>query len=264
MPRARHGRPAFTLIELLVTIAIIGLLIAILLPSLASARSQARATACGARLQQLGIAAALYLNDYNNALPQAKGPVPEGGDAIVGALFGGKRGQLPMFNIDQYGAQRRPLSSYVFQGDIPPDSDQETFELEAFRSPADRGAEELYLPLPEYSHPDSIYDLLGTSYAINDHGLDGDYQSTLIPRQGGKMPFIQDPTKTWMIGSHTIYNFQQDSDRGQRWYHPKFAQANLLFVDGHVRIRVPVPDEWCVVENTTPDYTFFPTPRWGN
>ena len=43
---------AFTLIEVLVVVAIIALLVAILLPSLARAREEARATACGSNMKQ--------------------------------------------------------------------------------------------------------------------------------------------------------------------------------------------------------------------
>jgi len=68
-------RPAFTLIELLVVVAIIALLVSILLPSLSKARQQAKAAVCGARLQQFGLAAELYANQFG-AYPPTD-PYPE-------------------------------------------------------------------------------------------------------------------------------------------------------------------------------------------
>lgn len=57
----RHG---FTLIELLVVVAIIALLIAILMPALSEARRTARVVICGTNLHQLGLALAIYENEY--------------------------------------------------------------------------------------------------------------------------------------------------------------------------------------------------------
>jgi prepilin-type N-terminal cleavage/methylation domain-containing protein/prepilin-type processing-associated H-X9-DG protein len=53
-------RRAFTLIELLTAIALLGLMVALLLPALQSARESSRATACRNNLKQIGIALTNY------------------------------------------------------------------------------------------------------------------------------------------------------------------------------------------------------------
>src|SRR5690348_8392704 len=113
------ARRGFTLVEIILVIVVVAMLIAVLVPSLAGARTRARTMLCGARLQQLGVATGAYLNDFGNALPQRRGPLPEGGEDIIGALFGGKKGQLPQYDVDVCGAERRPLNSYVHQGPAP-------------------------------------------------------------------------------------------------------------------------------------------------
>ncbi len=59
---------AFTLVEVLVVIAIIGMLVAILLPAVQGARESARRLQCGNNLRQIGIAMHGYLA-ANNRLP---------------------------------------------------------------------------------------------------------------------------------------------------------------------------------------------------
>lgn len=56
-------RQAFTLIELLATMAILGLLMAILLPSLSASRQQAKASVCLSTLKGIGTSVQVYLNE---------------------------------------------------------------------------------------------------------------------------------------------------------------------------------------------------------
>jgi prepilin-type processing-associated H-X9-DG protein/prepilin-type N-terminal cleavage/methylation domain-containing protein len=58
---------AFTLIELLVTIAIIGLIAAMLLPSLVRSKVSAQRIQCASNARQLGLAAQMYWDDNNGA-----------------------------------------------------------------------------------------------------------------------------------------------------------------------------------------------------
>ena len=63
-----NTRRAFTLIELLVVIAIIAILAAILFPVFAQAKVAAKTTATASSLRQIGLAATMYQNDYDDGV----------------------------------------------------------------------------------------------------------------------------------------------------------------------------------------------------
>ncbi len=66
---ARRTKSAFTLVELLVVIALIATLVAMLFPVFGAARGKARQAVCASNLQQIGVAIALYAQDYDDRYP---------------------------------------------------------------------------------------------------------------------------------------------------------------------------------------------------
>ncbi len=89
----RHtaSRSAFSLIELLVVISIVGLLIALLLPTLAAARDEAVRVKCLAQVRGIATATVNYAVDHRQqlmmrggslAFPHASGGSPAGNEAI--------------------------------------------------------------------------------------------------------------------------------------------------------------------------------------
>lgn len=71
--RIHQPRGGFSLVELLVVIGVIGMLIAILLPALRSARETANRVACATQLRQLGMGFTMYANDHGGWLPDWSG-----------------------------------------------------------------------------------------------------------------------------------------------------------------------------------------------
>jgi prepilin-type N-terminal cleavage/methylation domain-containing protein len=129
----------FTLIELLVVVAIIGVLIALLLPAVQSAREAARRIQSVNNLKQL----ALALHNYhaaNNVLP----PAAQGGIASVYMNYTGYAMMLPyvegnnlynVFNFDQNIDAGPPYGLY-YGWSLAPNSTGYSTQLSVFLNPS--------------------------------------------------------------------------------------------------------------------------------
>src|SRR5712671_6867098 len=89
--------PAFTLIELLVVMAIIGILAALLLPTLTRAKASAWRADCAGNLRQLGAAAQMYWDENGGNCFKWKYATTNGGELYwFGWLGGGAEGERPL------------------------------------------------------------------------------------------------------------------------------------------------------------------------
>lgn len=91
-------RAAFTLIDLLVSILIIGILIGLLLPSIAKINEATRRVICRSNMRQVGIGVSMYATDNLQFLPRSQ---------FVSAT-GGRAASTMTLRVDESGGARLP------------------------------------------------------------------------------------------------------------------------------------------------------------
>ncbi len=105
LPNSKISRRGFSLVELLVVIGIIALLIAMLLPALASSRRSAQLIKCAANLRTIGQAMNQCANEHRGYLPLAGTIYIKGGlaPATPSNIGDGSRQRYTYFDYDGGG-----------------------------------------------------------------------------------------------------------------------------------------------------------------
>ena len=105
-------RQAFTLVELLVVISTIGLLMAISVPVLVTARSEAQSTICRSNLRQLVLANMGYSNEHDGFC------VPAASDILSGAGGFHRWHGVRDNKNEAFDPRRGPLADYLAGGKV--------------------------------------------------------------------------------------------------------------------------------------------------
>lgn len=176
---AALGRSAsgFTLIELLVTIAIIGVIMAIIVPAAAGAREAARSLSCQGNLRQLNLAWASYHDDFR-AFPIAQ-TASDDAEAFRRVRWGFAGTVADAESPDAAQRLVRPLNVYLDPGATG--RDESGLIAEVTRSPGDDGFAIVdgrdRAPWPEFglgrerrsiTDGQPVADVAGTSYFANE------------------------------------------------------------------------------------------------
>ena len=148
----KRNQKGFTLIELLVVIAIIGILAGLLLPGLANAKTQAKATTCINNLRQIGIGLKMYVDDFNSRYPPARVADTNGEVKWAWTALGGYDPQ-ERFTKWFPTATVRPLYPYLRPSEV-------------FKCPLDKGQQQIFHE-QEYPTKPSNFSTAGCSYHYN-------------------------------------------------------------------------------------------------
>ncbi len=218
---------SFTLIELLVVVAIIGILAAILFPTVGAIREQGRRVFCANNLRQIGVAWHLYWDEHNDCFP-VYGTAENSFPCATRFSYGGKRGTEAGMGIRK-PAKYKVLNPYFGIDVSKPDLEVELDPgLQVFLCPSDKATGGLPSIIDLSKH--LSFDQYGTSYLTNHYIL-------LYSPLGSKPRPLSSITAEWgklFLARDAISSFApQISFHGGE---SPTTKVMTLFMDGHVKL----------------------------
>lgn len=248
-------RRAFSLLELLIVAAIISALVAILLPSLASAREQSRVGICLSNCRSINTAMISYVAEnatlpwfYVHGIEDGLYQAYPGSTEISSFSWGG---MLPPVSPGTYDSQVIPDELRPFNRWIAPDA-RFTDYIGAYVCPSDSSATSPGImslaATPETKTGSSNWKVFGTSFSINWHWVRNRLDSeTDTPEQfylrqlykhGGRMLRDSSPANLiWNSENHLdqLFNPARPDQLGiqGRGWHDKWSTHTAMYFDGH-------------------------------
>ena len=222
--RTRSRRCAFTLLELLISVMIVSALLAILLPTLTSARIASHRADCARNQAVLSEAWHLYIEANDQRFPVIYDE--------PGWFYGGLRfssiNRSPFLDFD------RPLNRYVPRNSLVRHGEQ------MFECPADTGIRGEVAGAG--TGDQSAYRAFGTSYRANAALLRPFSSDSVSEPTGLNLNRITTPpSRLVVMGDAVWYEVRQHTGRRADWHATPDA-GNVLFLDGSVRFVTFEPE----------------------
>jgi prepilin-type N-terminal cleavage/methylation domain-containing protein/prepilin-type processing-associated H-X9-DG protein len=202
----RRIQNGFSIVELLVVVAIIGLLMAMLLPGLAKARAMARRVTCGSNLHQIDLAMRLYLSENKDTYPCAQDPISPGIWLWMG------RGWRSF--ISPYFGEKIDVNN-----------------PSVLRCPGDKTQASTY-EATSYAYSMAFYH---SPRQINDMNSPTDNYSNPRPSISQEVDRVSRPAGKIIIGDWNSNHRQLNQGEDKGWWN-RLGNRNFLFVDGQVKL----------------------------